>query len=470
MASTKRLGLPLIDQGQAMKHVTHNEALAKLDGIVQLSALAMANAAPPAPVEDAVYLVGPAPTGVFAGHQKAVAVFQNGGFTFAEPRVGWRCYVQSTKRLMVFDGADWVEIGGRQERMPRLGINMPADDTNRLSVNSKSIVLTATSLADGGTADLRVKLNKDLATNTGSILFQSSFSGRAELGLMGDDHFRVKVSAQGSEWKEALLIDSTSAAVQCPAGLTSSRLYLSQSHDTPGLGLDGPLALRFQRSRGAATGIRSPIQAQDTLGAIVGCNWDGSRFLPAASISFESEIGSMAGIAASRISFSTSMPGLSAPKERIRIEPFGTFRPTLDNTVGIGSASFRWTDIFSINGVSTVSDEKEKVDIETLPTGLEFIRMLRPVSFRWKVAERLVESDDVISERAGRRKHLGLVAQEVKTALDGLSLDCGLYTYDSSIDRHSLRYDQFLAPVIKAIQELDARIEDLSRRLTLIGN
>jgi Protein of unknown function (DUF2793)/Chaperone of endosialidase len=470
MAVTKRLGLPLIDQGQSMKHITHNEALAQLDGIVQLTALSILSAPPANPAEDAVYIVGSSPAGLFETHEKAIALFQNGGFNFVMPRIGWRCFLQSPKSFLVFDGSSWTEVAGKQDRAPRFGINIAADDANRFAVNSNNVLLTATAVADGGAGDIRVKVNREGVSNTASILYQSNWSGRAEMGLMGDDQFRFKVSPQGSDWKEALVIDPSSAKVQCPAGVISSRIYLSQPHDTPTLGADGPLALRFQRSRGAATGVRSAVMPQDTLGAVVGCIWDGSQFIAAASISFETEIGSTPNAAASRISFNTSMPGLSAPRERIRLEPGGTLRPTYDGSVNCGSASFRWSELFAVNGVSTVSDEREKTDIEPLATGLDFIRKLKPVSYRWKVAERIIESDDHVAERPGRRRHLGLIAQEVKAALDQQAADFGLYTYDGPADRHGLRYDQLFAPIIKAIQELDGRVEDLSRRLTLIGH
>jgi hypothetical protein len=91
-------------------------------------------------------------------------------------------------------------------------------------------------------------------------------------------------------------------------------------------------------------------------------------------------------------------------------------------------------------------------------------------NYRWKIAERTAVSDTENVDRPGRRKHLGLIAQQVKSVLDEQGFDCGLYTYDPAADRHGLRYDQLLAPVIKAIQELDARFEDLSRRLTIIGH
>ena len=69
------------------------------------------------------------------------------------------------------------------------------------------------------------------------------------------------------------------------------------------------------------------------------------------------------------------------------------------------------------------------------------------------------------------RKHQGLLAQEVKQALDEMAIDTKDFAgyVDSNIkdnkDRLSLRYSEFIAPVIKAIQELTIKMEQIERRI-----
>ena len=48
--------------------------------------------------------------------------------------------------------------------------------------------------------------------------FEDNFSGRAELGLTGDDAFHVKVSPNGSSWVEALNIAQATGLVSLPIG------------------------------------------------------------------------------------------------------------------------------------------------------------------------------------------------------------------------------------------------------------
>jgi hypothetical protein len=50
------------------------------------------------------------------------------------------------------------------------------------------------------------------------VLWQDDFSGRAEVGLVGDDTFRVKVSPDGSSWYEALRVTQGSGLVTLPIG------------------------------------------------------------------------------------------------------------------------------------------------------------------------------------------------------------------------------------------------------------
>jgi hypothetical protein len=74
MSETFHLGLPLLAAAQAQKHVTHNEALLALDALVHLACLDRDLSAPPAaPGEGDRYLVGPSPSGPWAGHAGEIA-------------------------------------------------------------------------------------------------------------------------------------------------------------------------------------------------------------------------------------------------------------------------------------------------------------------------------------------------------------------------------------------------------------
>ena len=110
MVQTTRLQLPLLAASQAQKHVTHNEALLKLDGLAQLTALSATLAVQPASAGDGdIYLLPPGKTGVDWGGagDHAVAHHFDGVWHFYTPRHGWIAYVQDIDALKVFDGAVW---------------------------------------------------------------------------------------------------------------------------------------------------------------------------------------------------------------------------------------------------------------------------------------------------------------------------------------------------------------------------
>jgi hypothetical protein len=213
---TPNLGLPYIMAAQSQKHVTHNEAIRALDAMVQLAVLDRDLAAPPgSPAEGARYIVGSSPTGAWSGHADEVAAYQDGAWMLYAPVEGWIAWIADEDSAVVWDGTTWSALttggGGGSASFTTLAINgATADTTNRLSLNAPATLLNH----DG--AGHQLKINKAAASDTASLLYQDAFSGRAELGLAGDDDFHFKVSPDGSTWKEAIVISRSSGVVTFP--------------------------------------------------------------------------------------------------------------------------------------------------------------------------------------------------------------------------------------------------------------
>ncbi|HWJ72125.1 MAG TPA: DUF2793 domain-containing protein [Kaistia sp.] len=109
--ATPHLALPYIAAAQAQKHVTHNEALRRLDGIVQLAVEASGAVAPPgSPVEGARYLLGASPSGAWAGHSGALALFVDGAWIFVTPEIGWIAYDKAADAVVVRKVAGWTAL------------------------------------------------------------------------------------------------------------------------------------------------------------------------------------------------------------------------------------------------------------------------------------------------------------------------------------------------------------------------
>jgi hypothetical protein len=222
--TTANLALPELAAAQAQKHVTVNEALRSLDALVQLAVLDRDLAAPPGtPAEGQRWLVAASPSGDWAGHADEIAVWQDDGWDFYTPQIGWLAYVADEGALLAWTGNGWVDAIAALtslNNMTLLGVGTAADATNPFSARLNNILWVARALAEGGDGDLRWKMSKEGASNTLSMLFQTGFSGRAELGLTGDDDFHIKVSPNGSSWLDALSLDRATGGISFRAHST----------------------------------------------------------------------------------------------------------------------------------------------------------------------------------------------------------------------------------------------------------
>jgi hypothetical protein len=248
--TTAKLSMPFILPSQAQKHVTHNEALLRLDALVHLT-IAAEQAAPPAlPAEGTCYLVTASPTGAWAGRQGRIAAFQDGAWAFIQPRIGWRAWFAALSKLKVFSSPGWQDIPLPAERsIDRLGIGAAPDATNRLVLSSPASLFTH---AGNGH---QIKVNKAATADTASLLFQSSWTGYAEIGLAGNNDLAVKVS-DGTTWKTAMTFGATGhvSRPSQPAG----RAYRTGTSFTPGAGQQSGFTTFGLNQGGFALGAAVP--------------------------------------------------------------------------------------------------------------------------------------------------------------------------------------------------------------------
>jgi hypothetical protein len=224
--TTNRVKLPYILQSQSQKEVTHNASLDLIDALLQAAMVSVGvNTPPGSPVAGDSYIVGSAPTGAWAGQAKALA-FYTTAWNFIAPWEGLTVWANDVNTLYTYDGAAWVLTVNPTsfQNLTMLGVNTSADSTNKFAVASAAILFNHI-----GT-DMQVKINKNAAGNKASFLFQTGFSGRAEFGLLGDDNFTLKVSADGSTFFDALKMLAANGRV----ALKSNAAGLSGAGTTQG--------------------------------------------------------------------------------------------------------------------------------------------------------------------------------------------------------------------------------------------
>ena len=148
------------------------------------------------------------------------------------------------------------------------------------------------------------------------------------------------------------------------------------------------------------------------------------------------------------------------------------------NQVNLGNTG---TTTYVWGSVANRSDERDKTDIRDTLLGLDFIKSLRPVDFRWDYRDDYFDFDPETHERTavtkdGSRKrtrfHHGLIAQEVKSASDSLGIDFAGYQdhkVNGGGDVLTIGYSELIAPLIKSVQELSAENAALKARLDAAG-
>jgi hypothetical protein len=207
---------------QAQKHVTHNEALEQLDLLAQLHVLAFNMETPPGVVSSGdTYALGASPTGAWVGNAEKLALYQESDWVFITPNDGWLAVDSTTRILHVFQAGIWHPKVAESNNLDGIGIRSTWDATNRLSVSSPA------SLFNHDGSDHQLKINKAATGDTASLLFQNNWSGRAEMGLAGENDFTVKVSDDGSNWTTGLKVAADTGFVTTPQ-ISSGHIDIAQ--------------------------------------------------------------------------------------------------------------------------------------------------------------------------------------------------------------------------------------------------
>lgn len=155
MTDTANLSLPLVQPAQAQKHVTVNEALARLDGLAQLTLVSVSETVPPVGAEDGTaFGVPPGAVNDWAGQARHVALRIGGGWVYVPARRGWRALILDAGERAVFDGEVWrpgalsLSSGGAgmavRVREADIEIGPGGAVTTSLAFPARSIVFGAT--------------------------------------------------------------------------------------------------------------------------------------------------------------------------------------------------------------------------------------------------------------------------------------------------------------------------------------
>lgn len=162
--------------------------------------------------------------------------------------------------------------------------------------------------------------------------------------------------------------------------------------------------------------------------------------------------------------------------QSLQLDNSKRFMPVTDNSYTLGYSGYRWKQVYAAAGSISTSDRNAKKDITELDNqSYDFVMGLKPSKYRF-------------IENESNRIHYGLIAQDVEILLGKLGIKTEDFAgfvkspkikvdeqtrKETIIDgeyEYGLRYEEFIAPIIKAIQMQDKRIKSLESLVThLIG-
>jgi hypothetical protein len=164
---------------------------------------------------------------------------------------------------------------------------------------------------------------------------------------------------------------------------------------------------------------------------------------------------------------------------------YGQISPLYNGSANLGEPGRRWNQLYATTNVISTSDRNEKTEISGSDLGLNLIKKLNPVKYKF-------------INNTSDRFHYGLISQDVSSSLCELGVptkDFGGYiethhytsgSYqipnvddldkldieEKNIDNwqhirgYGLRYEEFISPMIKAIQQLSEIVEELEARIS----
>jgi len=146
--------------------------------------------------------------------------------------------------------------------------------------------------------------------------------------------------------------------------------------------------------------------------------------------------------------------------------------PNFNSKLDLGRDMYKWRNIYASTGTIQTSDRNEKKDIDALDdiTARDLIMGLHPVTYKF-------------INNTSDRVHYGLIAQDVETLLGHLGIEnqdfAGLIKSPKTDEdgnpiegeyRYGLRYDEFIAPLIKMCQNLQNEVTELRAEIETLKN
>jgi hypothetical protein len=329
--------------------------------------------------------------------------------------------------------------------------------------------------------------NKQIGVGDGSNLLSGSSSltydgatNTVQLGTgAGISIIRTATAVSGTESASLTIITGSATdgvrdagilrlAGGAGAGVSNAGHIEFLGGDSPGTGAGGTVTIGSGNSTSGAKGTVIFKHAGSTIATVVTAGLEVTALIPTGTSAPSDGI----------YKKSAGVMGMAANNTSAFMWGSNAFVSQTHNSRDLGELATAYRDIFSANAVTVTSDIRTKTDVEDSALGLDFIDLLWAISYRKIVGQIAVSEDGENTQTLipGVRRHYGLSAQQVKQVLDTLNVEdfAGwvLEDVNNPDSSQALRYEQFISPLIKATQQLhakvktsDARIQQLDARI-----
>jgi hypothetical protein len=114
-----------------------------------------------------------------------------------------------------------------------------------------------------------------------------------------------------------------------------------------------------------------------------------------------------------------------------------------------------------VTSITSLSDARDKTDVVDVPAGLDFIQRVRPVSFKWAMRN-LYNTPGFVGKQG--IPEYGFIAQELQAVQDDTGITVPNLISDDNPDRLEVAPSTLIPILIKAVQELTARVQELEAK------
>ena len=143
---------------------------------------------------------------------------------------------------------------------------------------------------------------------------------------------------------------------------------------------------------------------------------------------------------------------------------------TEDNVICLGNNSI--SDLYCADTSISSSDSRDKTDVTNFTHGMDWVKQLRPVTYKWD--KRAWYSEDLSVTPDGQhkksKKHIGFLAQEV-LAVEGNPTnkdDMLIVNLNCDDSAYGLKYERLVPVLVNALNELSTKIDTLETENTAL--